>query len=39
MGPSLFDRLVGVREQRRQDVREFIGHWAPKKDAVVRYVL
>ena len=35
MGPSLFDLLVGVREQRCQDVREFIGHWAPNKDAVV----
>jgi hypothetical protein len=26
-----------VREQRCPNVQEFIGHWAPEKDAVVRY--
>jgi hypothetical protein len=35
--PNLFDRLVAVREQRCPNVQEFIGHWAPEKDAVVRY--
>jgi len=35
--PNLFDHLVAVREQRCQNVQEFIGHWAPEKDAVVRY--
>jgi hypothetical protein len=39
MGPNLFDRFVSVREQRCRNVQEFIGHWAPKKDAVVRYAL
>jgi hypothetical protein len=29
--PNLFDRLVAVREQRCQNVQEFIGHWPPEK--------